>query len=328
MARSFGVALAASLSLSSFALASPSAKLVFVRGDGASTCPGETELRKAVAARLGYDPFFPAAHKTVVTEVQGDGRGFRGKLRIVAPDGTVLGQRELATRGEDCSQLVLALALAVSIALDDLDELAPEPAPEPEAAPPPVVEPEAEHRAPAQASARSVAPPPPPRSPRFGLSASLGPTVALGTAPAPAPGASLSTSLRRGAFSVRLDARAELPAGHGLEPRGRVTTQSLVAALSACLHGVVPFVCAGAGGGTLVSRTSGIREPATDAAGLVLFGARGGARIPLGTRFYFEPSLEIGIHGLRRVVEVDAAPVYRAPPVWGVLALQVGAKIF
>lgn len=36
-------------------MASPSSRLVYVRGRGAETCPDEAALRAAVAARLGYD---------------------------------------------------------------------------------------------------------------------------------------------------------------------------------------------------------------------------------------------------------------------------------
>ncbi|HSO36473.1 MAG TPA: hypothetical protein VLT33_28300, partial [Labilithrix sp.] len=116
------------------ALASPSAKLVYVRGSGAEACPGEAELRKAVAARIGYDPFFPAAQKTVIAQVTRSPSGYRGKVQIVGDDGNVRGERELASKGDDCAELVSTMALAVSIALDDLDEAPPAPAPD--AAPP------------------------------------------------------------------------------------------------------------------------------------------------------------------------------------------------
>jgi hypothetical protein len=51
------------------ASASPSARLVYARSADASTCPDETALRGAVAARFGYDPFFAWAKRTVVVEV-------------------------------------------------------------------------------------------------------------------------------------------------------------------------------------------------------------------------------------------------------------------
>jgi hypothetical protein len=47
------------LSASRWAYATPSARLVYSRGHGAESCPDEHALREAVAARVGYDPFFP-----------------------------------------------------------------------------------------------------------------------------------------------------------------------------------------------------------------------------------------------------------------------------
>lgn len=312
-----------SLALPTKAIANPSAKLVFVRGDGAERCPDEPELRRAVAARLGYDPFFPAATKTVVTEVDRTEQGFRGKLRIVA-DGKVVGQRELVTRGDDCHQLLLALALAVSIALDDLDAIEPapttpdEPVPS-EPAPPPAVSPPSPPRA-----ARPVPPSARPRPPSLLGSVSLGPTLALGTAPAPAFGASLASEIRIGWFGARLDARAELPASTELQPRGTVSTQTFGATLSGCMHPAIVFFCLGAGGGALLSRSSGITTPATDAAGLLLLAARAGVAIPLGTRFYFEPSLEVGLTPIRHTVEVNRSPAYTTALGWGLLAAHIG----
>src|SRR5687768_2823399 len=83
------------------AFASPSAKLVYVRGTGTESCPPEADLRKMVAVRLGYDPFFPSAQKTVVAEVGRAPDGYRGRVRIVSDDGNVRGERELATKGDD-----------------------------------------------------------------------------------------------------------------------------------------------------------------------------------------------------------------------------------
>lgn len=169
------------------ASASPSAKLVYVRGAGAETCPAEAELRKAVAVRIGYDPFFPVAQKTVVAQLARAPGGYRARVQIVGDDGTLRGERELATKGDDCGELTAAIALAVSVALDDLDEPPPAaaPAPPPAAAPaPPPPE--------VTVAPRVDRPPPPVERPApeartpIVLALAGGPTVAVGSAPAPA----------------------------------------------------------------------------------------------------------------------------------------------
>jgi hypothetical protein len=75
------------------AWASPSAKLTYARSSGAERCPDEADLRKAVAARLGYHPFFPSASTTVVAEITRAGRGFHGHVKILDEDGVVRGER-------------------------------------------------------------------------------------------------------------------------------------------------------------------------------------------------------------------------------------------
>lgn len=61
--------LVASLGIAREASASPSARLLYVRNVGAEGCPDESALRKSVAARLGYDPFFPWATTTVLATI-------------------------------------------------------------------------------------------------------------------------------------------------------------------------------------------------------------------------------------------------------------------
>ena len=79
------------------ARASPSAKLVYVRGAGADARPAEAALRKAVAIRLGYDPFLAAAQKTVIAQVTRTSEGYRARVQIVDDDGKARGERDRAT---------------------------------------------------------------------------------------------------------------------------------------------------------------------------------------------------------------------------------------
>ena len=87
-----------------------------MRGPGAEACPGDAELRKAVATRIGYDSFFPAAQKTVIAQVARGGRGYSERVQIIGDDGNMRGERQLASKGDDCAELVSTMALAVSIA--------------------------------------------------------------------------------------------------------------------------------------------------------------------------------------------------------------------
>lgn len=313
------------------AYASPSAKLVYVRGASAERCPGEPELRKAVAVRLGYDPFFPTANKTVIADVVRTDAGFRAKVRIIRDDGVVRGERELATTGADCGELVAALALAISIALDDLDERPPVTPAEP-----PTTELAVEPLPPATAAERpATVPAPASATPplRPSLRVSLGPALSTGTAPAAAAGASLAAGVRLRRASLRVDGRAELPASEPFviptsPSSGRVTTSVFVATASACGHLSIAFGCAGGGIGRIATETRDLLRNASDAAPFAVLVARLGAEIELGTSFFLSPLLEVSVPLARHRVDVADATVFTMAPVAGTVALHVGARLF
>ena len=229
------------LTLARKAQAVPSAKLVYVRGAGTTACPDETDLRRAVATRIGYDPFFPSASKTVIAQVSRAPKGYRGKVQIVGDDGNIRGERELATRGDDCGELISAMALAVSIALDDLDDGKPAPIPAEERAAESSVAPvqSAPNAAPAAPDAPKAESPVAVRAPeeaarRFVFAASAGPAVSLGAAPAPSIGGGAAVTLRYAWFAARAGFRADLPASGDIAGGGRVTTRSVLGSASAC----------------------------------------------------------------------------------------------
>ena len=101
--------------------AAPGSRLVYGRATGATTCPDEAELRAAVRARLGYDPFFPWADQTVVVHVAArPNRKLNGKVYVVDAQGRASPEREFTTSVDECQELILALSLAIVIAVDPL----------------------------------------------------------------------------------------------------------------------------------------------------------------------------------------------------------------
>lgn len=331
-ARSAGalVAILATTTAARTALASPSARLVYARDAGTETCPAEADLRKAVATRIGYDPFFPAATKTVIAQISRAPKGYRGRVQIVGDDGNVRGSRDLASQGDDCSELLSALALAISIALDDLDDGKPPPAGSaatdaPPATPPPAIDP-APPPTPTERDAARDAPAPPVRADpnALRLYASLGPTASLAIAPSPAVGGSIAVTLRYGLFAGRLALRADLPATGDLAGGGTVKTNVFVTTASACLRGDVPFVCLGLGIGSFAASTAGVFRPSDDTAVLVTGSASAGADVPLSARLYLEPFVEAGIVATRHRVTVDGVESYRLPIFAGAAGIHLG----
>jgi hypothetical protein len=313
--------------------ATPSAKLVYVRGPETAACPDESQLRRAVATRIGYDPFFATASKTVIAQISRVKTGYRGKIQIIGDDGVIRGERELATRGDDCSELISALALAVSIALDDLDDGAPAPAPAataPAFTAPDAVAPTADAAPPAVVSsaaddgARAAPPPLPSSASRLGVAVSAGPVVSLGAAPGPSVGGAVAATLRYGWAALRVDLRADLPASGDLGGGGRVTASSLVGTAALCVRADVPFVCAGGGLGSFATTTESISAPASDHALLLQVLAVAGADVSLSRQLFVEPFAQLGVVLTRHRVFVDGIEAYRLPAVAATAGIHLG----
>ncbi|MDB5215884.1 MAG: hypothetical protein JWO86_3811 [Myxococcaceae bacterium] len=326
------VVVALSTAMARDAHATPSAKLVYVRGTDTAACPDETMLRRAVATRIGYDPFFPTASKTVIAQLSRAKTGYRGKIQIVGDDGVIRGERELATRGDDCSELISAMALAVSIALDDLDD-GPHAAAAPEAVAPatsesfPDVAPPIE--APAPPSAADAPPTPPPAAAttttkRLAVAVSIGPVLSLGAAPSPSVGGAVAASVRYGWAAARFDLRADLPAGGDLAGGGRVTASSVLASAALCVRGDVPFVCAGGGVGTFAASTASIPRPASDNALLGELLATAGVDVSVSRSLFVEPFVAAGLVLTRHRVFVDGIEAYRLPAVGATGGIHLG----
>jgi hypothetical protein len=302
------------------ASATPSARLVYVRSAQASSCPDETALRGAVAARFGYDPFFAWAKQTVVVEVWRRDKQYASRVQIVDAKGVAGGARELTAAGPSCDDLFDATALAISIALDanKADVAAPEPEPSMSPAPAPA----------------SPPPVPPPREPAPDVAPRERPSRSAvdarpvswlagvdllgsdGTAPTVSAGMSAFAELRLRRFSTALEARLDAPASTKV---GDAHSWLYAAQLVPCFHVDPVFACAlGAVGQFVVS--ADVSSPSSGSALLAALGARLGAEWPVTTVFSLRPHAD-GLYDL-------APPHYRlaAADVWDAprLAVTVG----
>jgi hypothetical protein len=286
------VALAISVGLcavSGTAAASPSARLVYLRNAGAESCPDEMSVRGAVAARLGYDPFFPSAQETMFIEVSRDREGYRARVKLVAGDNKVRGTRELSQAGESCSGIIDALALSMSIAIDP-DSLTRAPTAELEAAaspspsPPPVM-PAAEtaaapaaKTAPTAVGADEVPARPSPRE-RPAVELWLAPAVWLSSGPASAVGGELGARLRWSHVSVGLSGRGDPPSSRTIDGVD-VSLAFLGASGEACGHWSVLSACAQSTLGVVTSSSNAsVRHD--DSTTRWLVGASVGVEVPV-----------------------------------------------
>jgi hypothetical protein len=320
---------------------SPSARLVYARAPEAASCPDESALRSAVAARLGYDPFFPWAKQTVVFQVWRENRQYRARLQLVGETGLAHGTRTLASDQSTCAELFDAAALAISIAMDSL------PKDEPPAPVPPNCTPDAQHTC-APESAPPPEPAPAPESAPTPTPESA-PAAALGSVPAPvgslglivgldalgvvgvepglAVGGAAFVGVRGRTASASLEVRADAPASAASKVGpGRVRAWSLQAAFVPCARYRDASLCAVGVVGLLDGQSTGVTDPGADSGLFVSAGARVGFDWPLSETLSLRTHLDATIDLRRAHLQIggegDAwiAPLVAAAAAAGVAA--------
>jgi hypothetical protein len=323
------------------AYGSPSARLVYARAPEAASCPDESALRSAVAARLGYDPFFPWAKQTVVVQVWRENRRYRARLQLVGETGLAHGTRVLASDQSTCAELFDAAALAISIAMDSLPKDEPSPAspspgctpdlnhtcpPAPEPAPTPASTPES---APAPTPTPIPGPAPAPASapaPALGF-IGLEALAIAGVEPGPTAAGAAFVGLRTRALSASLEVRADAPASTAsMVSPGRVRAWSLQAAFVPCARYRDVSFCAVGVVGMLNGQSTGITDPRADSGLFVAAGARVGFDWPLSDRLSLRTHLDATVDLRRAHLEIGGADAWPAPVVAGAAGAGVAAN--
>jgi hypothetical protein len=310
------------------ASADQTARLVYAR---AASCPDEDALRRAVAARLGYDPFRPVAALTIIASVTESAGVYRGDLRLLGEKGDVVGSRSLGQGSDRCADVVAALALSISVAIDPLLLARPvaDVASAPAASPPPSPSPPSSTPVPSRPSAPASPPPsPPPTPPRITPFVAFLLVGSAASAPAPALGVAGAGGLRYGRLSIGLEARADLPSAPVSENGSSVSSFLLLASVVPCYHlplarlAITPFGCAVASAGVVTASSTGVSSPSTDRAAYGAIGPRLGVAIHMSTRFDVVTSLDLAFPLVRHPFDVDGGVAYTPPPVS--MALAVG----
>jgi len=300
------------------------AHLVYVRGDLAD-CPDEQQVRDAVAARLGYDPF-EAKSSTTVTAVLTKGRaGLRAHVELRDLTSGAVGRRELTSARNDCAELASAMELAIAIAVD------PQSLTRPAGTPPPSEAPAPSSPAPPAApppSAPTPSPPPAPPERRASESPSLlfgalG-SVGYGITPAVSVAPVLFVGVRLGRWSLRLDGRFYVPGAEDAPPTGSVRASLFAGALAPCVHVGVGVACALVVVGQLRGEGRGVDVPLERSALYSGAGLRAGLEWPLG-RWGFLPAYAEAIAPFtRETLRLRDRDVWESPAVTLSLLLGLG----
>lgn len=317
------------------AVATPSMRLIYERGAGTEHCPDESALRRAVEQRLGYDPFFPWADRTIVARIRADARGLYGSVEMLDKSGIVQGSREHSAEATECTELVSGMALAISIAIDptSVDRAS-------KSSSGPQAEPDEEIVEWSAARAGEAAPAPAPvtrdvartrdRAPAFAPrrwvpELGAGVAGAAGLAPAPSLGPMADVRLRNGVWSIGLEGRYLLGFDAHLSGAS-VASQLLEGALVGCWHVGVPFVCVAGSVGRLSVSSKGIAHPNDDAALVARLGPRLGADIPLLPEVALRVHADLAVNLGKQSIQVDSAQIWPSPLFGGIAGIAVQGR--
>ena len=338
-----------------------SASLDWIRERGGESCPDALAMQRAIAVRLGYDPFTRGSgtqlKATVTGEVLDGGvRRWRGTIELAG------GHSDVTADGPDCSALAQSMALTITIAIDPLVLTRPPPAPDaghptrtapareavvdagplapPDAGAPELrVEPldagPADAGAAEEATLELVLPqrkPPRPITPRADLpeeralkvTAGGGLDVGIGLAAGASLGVRAELGLRFESWSVLIEAHADYAPPAHLKPATRSVAGALFFGLLAlCLNPGDVSLCALAGGGAMQSAPSGVSQPLSVVTPLALAGARAAYDIPLGERVRLRAAIDVYARLVRVQLTIDGTPAWTSGLLSGSFGLSV-----
>jgi len=307
--------------------ATPTSRLVYSRSGDADSCPDEQSLRRAVAARVGYDPFFAWATRTIVASLTRRNQAFVATVDLIDESGVSHGARELRADGE-CRELLDAVALAIAIAIDPQSLSRPSSPPSP---PPsePTVAPRSEILT-APATSVDTAPGPPSLAASSDLpadsitfEASAGAVASTGVAPGPSVGLALGAALRWRAFSLGLEGRIDAPASTTAPGGGEVSSWLVLGAVTPCAHLGPVFGCAVVQAGS--AQTSGAAVPDARSQSLPWWatGGRLGVLFRVSQDTLLRVRTDVVANLDRMTLQLNGGDAWLAPPVAASLAVDM-----
>lgn len=292
--------------------------LVLLRYDpaGLSQCPTEEDLRGAVAARLGLDPFKAPAELEIAVQLSRDQEGLVAE--VVVKEGGASGLRRLSSRSGDCRELAAALVLTLSLVIDPLASMSrtPEP-PAPRRAETSTTASEGATAAPLWAvSDRAERAPAP--GPSWMIQAAL--LAGFGLTPSPGPGAALGVGVGGARWSVALEGRFLPPTEVQLARGTGISVALINGALLPCVrpHAKVEL-CGLLAAGAHRAQPLNLANPHPVTTPFVAAGGRVGAEPwsvgPVSLLIFGELAVSV----VRTTLEAGGQQAWLSPDVWGTL---------
>jgi hypothetical protein len=302
--------------ISAPAQAEPAGRLLYDRGPGAEACPDEATLRRAVAARLGEDPFDSRLSRTFRLTIAMAGARLRGVVELVT-EGLAEGRRELDAEPGACAELVDAMALAVSLTINpDLVVEVPRelPSPSPPAAPElqPTTEPERRFALPRARPSRDAPRASREKAPPLALEVGGLAHGAVGTGPGVAAGGTALIRAGTPTWGIGIEGRLDALSRAGIGRSGTVRSTLTAGVLAPCARFGHGSACPLLLMGSLFARSQGVTTERSDRGFYAAAGARLAVGAPLADQLLLEARLD-ALYPLTRVtIDLDGIPVWRA----------------
>ena len=313
------------------AQAQPRAELTLTTPSGATGCPSELELKRSVAAELGYWPFDPPFAKHVRARIEPAGVGLAGLVEVSSAQGEPVGSRRLSSPTRDCSELAAALVLALSVAIDPtiLVRPAAPPAPAPAAVPEPtpVAQPVVSQPLAPPAPAREQPPAEPAARPALHVLGAVSTLLSVGALPAPHAAFTALVELQRKALVVGLEGRVDLPAQKGTPGTGSVEASLYAGSLLACGRFSWFGVCGVASFGALLGRGVDLARTDRSTSLFAALGVRASGDIKLHDRLWLRPFVEPAAVLSRTTLRVGTHDVWTSPPAAFSLGLALVGRL-
>jgi hypothetical protein len=315
------------LALAGAALGAENVRLVYQREPGAESCPEAPALRRAVAARLGYDPFVEPAGRSLRAVIGWKGRWLYASIELTDENGELVGTNQLTPRVRNCDTLASAVALAIALAIDPLHTAAaptrtPEPVvvvPPPSVPPPPVPVPVSVRRA-------RPAPPEPEDDADTHLVGHLAILGAVAAEPQASWGMALGLAARWRRFSVGVEVRGDLP-GSRVTLGGTVSSALVTTNFLPCARAYGFSFCGLLSVGVMIAWGADFAVDHRTSLPFVGGGARAAWELKLTRR------LSMGLHAdllapfTRALLRVDSEEVWHAEPVSGAFGVLVSGVL-
>jgi hypothetical protein len=151
---------------------------------------------------------------------------------------------------------------------------------------------------------------------------SLGVVASDGFAPDVALGVEVGAAVRWRAVSVALEGRIDAPASAPARGEGEVSTWIWMGQIVPCAYGGAVFGCALLEGGSMQAQSSGV--PARAQAGIPWWaaGVRAGVLVRLREAAWLRLRADVVANLNRKILEVNNAEAWKAPPVAGSLGID------